>query len=104
MSVENENRSANHEGAMTPNVRRLSAFSYVGIRQGLLFYYTWISRWLSGSLRGDLTSQAPRRAQSAIRALGEELPAHEIRCASDDAHSHSRALEVVSLAQKAARA
>ena len=46
-----------------------------------------------------LTSKAPRRAHSAIRAQEDMPPAHEIPCASDDAHSVSRALDGESLAQ-----
>ena len=45
-----------------------------------------------------LTSKTPRRAHSAIRAQEELPPAHEISCASDDAHSVSRAPDAESLA------
>src|SRR4051794_8575832 len=100
-----------------------SAFSYVGACQVLMGFYMVVFRGLSRlvrlgrcllrptwSERSDapsltvLTSQAPRRAHSAIRAREDVPPAHEISCASDDAHSHLRALGGESLAQNAARA
>ena len=93
-------------------------FSYVGACQVWMGCYMFVSRGMSRLVafaqtlrqsqrrgRGDgpfvlgLTSKAPRGAQSAIRAHGVQLPAHEIPCASDDAHSVSRALDVESLAQ-----
>ena len=101
-----------------------SGFSYVGACQSLMGYYMLVSGWLSrfivfaqtvtqsqrrgrsdGPFVTGLTSEAPRGAQSAIRDQGVQLPAHENSCASDDAHSRSRALsDVRSLAQNAARA
>ena len=99
------------------------AFSYVGACQVLMGVYIYFSHGLSwlvhsplsfflkeGSERSNmlsflvLTSQTPRGAHSAIRAQEDMPPAHEISCASDDAHSRSRALDGESLAQKAARA
>src|ERR671913_412518 len=56
------------------------------------------------TIRVVTTSKAPRRAQSAIRAQEDLPPAHEISCASDDAHSASRAADGESLAQSARRA
>jgi prepilin-type N-terminal cleavage/methylation domain-containing protein/prepilin-type processing-associated H-X9-DG protein len=99
-------------------------FSYVGVCQVLMGCYMIASGWLSRFVafaqtltqsqrrgRSDgpcvfvSTSKAPRGAQSAIRARGVQLPAHENSCASDDAHSRSRALgDVESLAQNATRA
>ena len=98
-------------------------FSYVGACQVLMGLYMIFSRGLGRLVHSArslflreqhersnvpslmvLTSKAPREAQSAIRAHGVVLPAHEIPCASDDAHSRSRALEVDSLAQKPLRA
>ena len=98
-------------------------FSYVGACQVWMGLYIFLSRGLSRfvhsawslllreqSEQSDvsfllvLTSKAPRRAHSAIRAQEDLPPAHEISCASDDAHSVSRALDVESLAQNARRA
>jgi len=104
--------------------RNRAAFSYVGACQVLMGLYIIFSHGLSrfvrsahsllfweGSERSDnllsllvLTSKAPRRAQSAIRAHEDLPPAHENTCASDDAHSPSRALDGESLAQKTGRA
>src|SRR5215210_516439 len=105
----------------TRNIKhRAKAFSYVGTCQVWMGFYMIVARWMgrivrvaqtphkleqSGRFDGPLvlgsTSKAPRGAQSAIRALEDRPPAHEISCASDDAHSHSRALDVESLAQNA---
>ena len=79
------------------------AFSYVGVCQLLMSLYIVFSRGLRLSFGWVLASKAPRGAHSALRAQEDKPLAHEISCASDDAHSHSRALDVESLAQKAAR-
>ena len=99
-------------------------FSYVGACQVLMGFYMFASpvdesnvrdsrrayttrseaRTFDGPFVLVLTSKAPRRAHSAIRAQEDVPPAHEISCASDDAHSVSRALDVESVAQSAERA
>ena len=67
-------------------------------------HYSERSSQFDGPFVLVMTSKAPRRAHSAIRAQEDMPPAHEISCASDDAHSVSRALDGESLAQIAERA
>ena len=102
------------------SVASARGFSYVGACQVVMGFYmlasSWLRRFVRGAQRergercdvGSLlvsTSKTPRGAQSAIRAHEDMPPAHENSCASDDAHSRSRALsDVRSLAQNADRA
>src|SRR5207237_3422323 len=97
------------EGAKTHERQERRAFSYVGACQVLMGLYIFFFRGLSRLVRSAQslflkeqsersntssllvpTSKAPRGAQSAIRAREDLPPAHEISCASDDAHSRSR--------------
>ncbi len=92
--------------------RRGGGFSYVGACQVLMGLYIFVFRGLSrlvafaqslpqsqrrGRMRRTIRVRVrPRRRLGGRNQLFElaeiQLPAHEIPCASDDAHSRSRAL------------
>ncbi len=91
---------------IVPWVQWSRGFSYVGACQVIMGFYMFALRWMSRIARFAqslhyserssqfdgpfvlvMTSKTPRRAHSAIRAQEDMPPAHEISCASDDAHS-----------------
>ena len=105
--------------------RKDRGFSYVGICQEALHLLAFVlgirigvgAQFLRSSksklLRGGTprknrlvvsTAKQPSKGHSAIRVQEDMLPTHEIKCGRIDAHSHSRALAVEALSQKATRA